>query len=108
MAVRLRHVTFAADSRIYFYDGELPVEAGVVTIPSGRPEWAAAAWVRGYRFDADTGEQLAPHQIQERVLQPEPETVEPVEEPAPAKKPTTRRRTTTAKRTRRKVSPKTA
>lgn len=103
--IRLRHVTFAADTRMYFYDGELPVEAGVVTIPSGRPEWGAAAWVRGYRFDADSGEQLAPHQIQERINQPEP-VAEVVEAPAP--KPVARRRTTTAKRTRRKVSKKTA
>lgn len=97
--IALKHVTFAADTRIYFYDGELPVVGGVVTIPSGRPEWGAAAWVRGYRFDANSGEQLAPHQVQERLTQPEPETAAP----APKPRQPARRRTTPAKRTRRTV-----
>lgn len=65
---RLKHVTLEIDTAIYFYDGELPVEKGIVTIPDGRAEWGGVAYLRGYRVDPDTGESLQPYQIKERVF----------------------------------------
>lgn len=55
---RLKHVVYVVDSVLYFYDGELPVKEGVVTIPDGKGDWAGAAWIGGYQIDAETGEQL--------------------------------------------------
>lgn len=63
---RLKHVVFNIDSVLYFYDGELPVKEGVVTVPDGNDVWAGSAWVQGYQLDADTGEQLSWTDVTER------------------------------------------
>jgi hypothetical protein len=63
---RLKHVVFNIDSVLYFYDGELPVKEGVVTVPDGADVWAGAAWVQGYQIDADTGEPLSWTDVTER------------------------------------------
>jgi hypothetical protein len=63
---RLKHVVFEIDSVLYFYDGELPVEGGVVTIPDGADVWAGAAWVQGYQIEAETGEHVDHNTVVER------------------------------------------
>lgn len=51
--VRLRHTTRQGDWRMYFYDGELPIEGAVLTIPASRPEWIQRAWIQGFRMTAE-------------------------------------------------------
>jgi hypothetical protein len=38
---------------MYFYDGELPVVDGTLTIPADRPEWVQRAWIMGFRLTAE-------------------------------------------------------
>ena len=56
--VRLKHSIHEADSVLYFYDGELPVKEGVVSVPADRPEWVRNAWINGYDRDPKTGEYI--------------------------------------------------
>ena len=51
--VRLRHAVRQGDWMMYFYDGELPVENSILTIPANRPEWIQRAWIMGFRTTAD-------------------------------------------------------
>lgn len=60
-AIRLQHVNIRIDTNLYFYDGEVPVVGGVVTLDN--EVWARNAWLRGYRINADTGEQVLPGDI---------------------------------------------
>lgn len=60
-AIRLQHVNIRIDTNLYFYDGEVPVVGGVVTLDN--EVWARNAWLRGYRINADTGEQILPGDI---------------------------------------------
>jgi len=52
--VRLKHMTFRGETTFPFYDGELKVVSGVITIPSGRYEWFSKAYQRGFRLDPET------------------------------------------------------
>jgi hypothetical protein len=63
----MKHRIYDIDSHVYFYDGSLPVKKGVITIPSGRWEWAANAYLRGYELDAETGKTLTPSEIHRRI-----------------------------------------
>lgn len=65
--LKLKHPVFKEDAGIAFYEGDLPIIKGVVTIPNGKKEWAASAWLRGYRLDAETGQPLTPEEVQERI-----------------------------------------
>ena len=56
--VRLKHSISSADEVLYFYDGELPVKQGVVSVPGDRPEWVRRAWIMGYDRDAKSGEYI--------------------------------------------------
>lgn len=44
--------------RFYFYDGEVPIENGIVEIPLDHPEWVQRAYIMGYRFDPVTEDVL--------------------------------------------------
>lgn len=66
--VRLKHVVHEIDTVIFFYDGELPVVGGVVTIPDGNDNWAGAAYIHGYQIDPDTGEHLIYGDVVDRAL----------------------------------------
>jgi len=53
--LKLKHIFLEIDTILAFYDGELPVVAGVVTVPSGHPEWVAQALRQGWEIDPETG-----------------------------------------------------
>lgn len=65
--IKLKHRSFTGSSQLYFYDGSVPIRNGVVKIPSGRKEWAANAYLRGYEYDAETGRHLTPGEIDRKV-----------------------------------------
>lgn len=56
----MKHLTHEADAMVYYYDGELPVKAGVVVIPDGRDDLFTRVWQKGYRRDPVTGKDLNP------------------------------------------------
>lgn len=48
--MRLPEYLWEYDGVEYFYDGELPVEKGRISIPKTRPEWARRCLGLGYEF----------------------------------------------------------
>jgi len=64
---------------MYFYDGELPVEGSVLTIPADKPEWIQRAWIQGFRMTADGRviADLAKHIRAETAGEPAETPVEP-------------------------------
>lgn len=47
------------DSVFYFYDGELPIEAGYVKVPRGNNTWAQRLLMNGYQWVGGTPEDFS-------------------------------------------------
>jgi hypothetical protein len=60
----LQHTVYTVDGMFYFYDGELPMKAGVITVPNTRPDVIANAFKRGFQIDPKSG---APYSIEDLV-----------------------------------------
>lgn len=65
--VALLHLTFREDTMFYFYDGELPVNKGVLVIDDENQGLVRRAYALGYRLDPSTEEEISPDALQRRL-----------------------------------------
>jgi hypothetical protein len=65
--LRLKHTlpNELPEQRYYFYDGEAIVHFGVIEIPrdGAHQHWAQRAWMKGYRIDPKTGQELSLEEV---------------------------------------------
>lgn len=81
--IELMHITFRADTTFYFYEGELPVKDGVLTISDENQGLVRRAYALGYRLDPETGVELSPEAVQTRLETGDWPTAETYAAPTP-------------------------
>ena len=61
--IKLKHIypNELPDQKFYFYEGECDVHYGVIELPRdpAYTHWAQRAWMKGYRLDPETGENVS-------------------------------------------------
>lgn len=78
--IRLKHTHIGHQiptRRQYFYEGEVPVNYGVIELPRSPQfaHWALNAWLKGFRIDPDTGRQVSRDELY-AMLENKPRAVE--------------------------------
>lgn len=59
-SVTLKHIVRRDGKQaVFFYDGALTAENGLLTLPANRPEWIRRAWNSGYNLNPDNDARLS-------------------------------------------------
>jgi hypothetical protein len=65
--IKLKHIypNELPDQKFYFYEGEADVHYGVIELPRDPAftHWAQRAWMKGFRLDPETGENVERDQL---------------------------------------------
>ncbi len=67
--IALRHPTSKVAKRnVYFYNGKLIAEGGVINVPLSKPQWITAAYLKGYNRTIDGSRILSTRQLAEEIV----------------------------------------